>query len=163
MSTIQVRRATAFDAEVLSRLNLPVGTAHAAAWPTSFKSPSSEWFSPGQIRELLADEDRLFWVAEREGGPAGFAYAQVLRRPESGLQRSEVRLQVNGLAVAPEHQRRGCGTALLKAVREAAHELKISTLTLDVWSFNTEAKAFYEAAGFAVYKEAMRLDLPPSQ
>jgi ribosomal protein S18 acetylase RimI-like enzyme len=163
MLNIQVRRATPREAAVVSQLNVAVWDAHAAALPKLFRPPSSAWFSAYEIRTLLDDPNNYIWVAEADSKPAGFAYAQLVRRPESGFQRAEVRLQVNGLAVAGQYQRRGCGTALLKAVRETSELLGVDALTLDVWSFNVEAKSFYEAAGFHVYKESMRLDLSSPQ
>lgn len=163
MSNVQVRRAMPNDAEAISKLNAAVQDAHAASWPTVFKPASSAWFSPEHVRGLSAEPDVYLWLAELDGQLAGFAYAQVLRRPESGLHRAAVRLHLHGLGVARERRRRGCGRALMQTLLEAARELGITTLTLDVWSFNTEAKAFYEAAGFTVYNEAMRLDLSAAE
>ena len=45
--------------------------------------------------------------------------------------------------------------ALLEAVREAAVTLKIELITLDVWSFNASARAFFRRNGFHIYNERL--------
>ena len=88
------------------------------------------------------DEDRDFfthvvlpnnevWVADADGRVVGFiAFA-------GG--------RVNHLYVAPPHQGRGVGSALLAVARR-------SSPSLELWAFeaNTEAIAFYERRGFRI-------------
>ena len=47
------------------------------------------------------------------------------------------------------------GAALLAAVRAAANEAGITLFTLDVWTFNTEARAFFARHGFTAYNERL--------
>jgi GNAT superfamily N-acetyltransferase len=50
---------------------------------------------------------------------------------------------------------RGIGSQLLGALRDLASIRKIPQLALDVWRFNSRARAFYQARGFQVYQEKM--------
>jgi len=51
------------------------------------------------------------------------------------------------------------GQALMQAALKIAQDQGISILALDVWSFNTKARAFFAAQGFAVYNETLWLHL----
>lgn len=52
------------------------------------------------------------------------------------------------IAVAPDRQRQGCASALLKAVFDALHGEGARSLFLEVDAGNTAAIALYEALGF---------------
>jgi ribosomal protein S18 acetylase RimI-like enzyme len=45
----------------------------------------------------------------------------------------------------------GVASALLDAVRAAAGEIGIDLLTLQVWTFNEDAQAFFRRQGFTPY------------
>jgi GNAT superfamily N-acetyltransferase len=77
---------------------------------------------------VLAECD--VWVAEREGALAGMLAIEVP--------------WIRQLAVFPEHQRRGIGTALLLEARQwSPRELRLYTFRR-----NLPARAFYERHGF---------------
>ena len=50
--------------------------------------------------------------------------------------------------------RQGVGAALIAAVRAQAASRNVALLGLDVWSFNADAKAFFQRQGFAPYNGA---------
>ena len=80
---IAVRRATAADAELVSALNADVQAIHAAALPWRFKQPGPGTFPPSEAAALIARPGHLVFIAEADGEPAGYAYAEVIRRPET--------------------------------------------------------------------------------
>ena len=55
------------------------------------------------------------------------------------------------------HRRLGVGAALLAAVVDEAKQQSFPSVTLHVWADNTEAIAFYLAAGF---KEVRHAEIP---
>ena len=55
---------------------------------------------------------------------------------------------IQNLLVAPEHQRKGGGSAFLKAVLDRFSHVR---QVLPITDENPETKAFYEANGFAVW------------
>jgi len=57
-------------------------------------------------------------------------------------------LNIHDLAVLPEFQGRGVGTALLEAVAEHGRALGCCKITLEVHDTNSGAKRLYERAGF---------------
>ena len=78
---------------------------------------------------------------------------------ETALRYAWDRLYIHHLSVNQAYQRHGVGQALIHAVVRVAQEHSISTIALDVWSLNTQARAFFAAQGFTVYNENMWLQL----
>jgi GNAT superfamily N-acetyltransferase len=140
---IAVRRATAADAELVSALNADVQAIHAAALPWRFKQPGPGTFPPSEAAALIARPGHLVFIAEADGEAAGYAYAEVIRRPATVFHHAYESIYLHHISVSPSHRRHGAGTALLAAVRAAGKELGIDLLTADVWSFNKDARAFF--------------------
>jgi ribosomal protein S18 acetylase RimI-like enzyme len=153
--TIVVRRATAGDAELVSTLNADVQAIHAAALRWRFKPPEPGTFPAKEVVVLLEKPENLVFLAHADGTPAGYAYAEVVRRPETSLTFAYEMLHIHHISVGSEYRRRGIGTALLGAVRASGLEVGIVLLTLDVWSFNEEARAFFQRNGFDRYIERL--------
>ena len=152
---IVVRRAGPDDADVMSALNADVQAVHAAALPESFKPPGPEAFSPAAAAAVLAEPDNLVFVAEVDAVPAGYAYAEVRRVPETSSRYAYEMVYLHHLSVRPGYRRQGVGARLLDAVRAAGDDLGIALLALDVWSFNESARAFFHRRGFKPYNERL--------
>src|SRR5882672_10515374 len=153
--TIAVRRGNAADADLLSSLNADVQAIHAAALPWRFKAPGLQTFPPAAAAAVLARADSLVFIAEVDSDPAGYAYVYIIRWPESATTHRYEALYLHHISVRPAHRRRGCGRALLAAVRAAGADMGIGLITLDVWTFNDEARAFFAREGFAPYNERL--------
>jgi ribosomal protein S18 acetylase RimI-like enzyme len=151
--TIMVRRATEADAEWVSALNAEVQAVHAAALPWRFKPPGA--FAKAEVSGLLVKPENLVFLALVDRDPAGYAYAEVVRRPETSLTYAYEMVHIHHLGVSSNHRRQGVGGTLLGAVRAAGLELGIGLLTLDVWSFNEGARAFFRRHGFDPYMERL--------
>ncbi|MBG0814221.1 GNAT family N-acetyltransferase [Planomonospora sp. ID82291] len=145
-----VRPATPGDAALLAELNRHVHDIHVAHRPDLFReNPSAEDLTAG-FRERIDDGSFRIFIAELPDVPAaGYAMAAVHRRAAGVLTAEDAFIVLEHLAVAPQATRRGVGTALLDAVREAGREAGCRRFVTEVWDFNTEALAFYEAAGFS--------------
>jgi GNAT superfamily N-acetyltransferase len=153
--SIHVRRASTTDAEAISRLNADVLAVHATALPGWFKPPSPSSFPLKAAVELIVDPDSLVFLAELESEPAGYAYAEVIRRPEEPWREAHEMVYLHHISVGPAFRRKGVGEALIGAWRAAAEELGITLLALDVWSFNEDARRFFGRHGFTAYNERL--------
>jgi ribosomal-protein-alanine N-acetyltransferase len=89
-------------------------------------------WSPAMVAEELTGPRRRAWVAPRVVG-----YAITLQ--------SDDVVDLQRIAVAPAHRRRGIAHALLKEAMRAGG----SRMLLEVSATNDGAIAFYQAAGFA--------------
>jgi ribosomal protein S18 acetylase RimI-like enzyme len=150
-----VRTAVATDAAIISSMNADVQAVHAAALPWRFKPPSADTFPPAAAAALLAEPANLIFIAELDSVPSGYAYAEHIRCPESSFQYAYETVHLHHISVRPAHRHSGLGRALIEAVRAAAKEREVSLLTLDVWSFNEEARAFFARRGFTPYNERL--------
>jgi GNAT superfamily N-acetyltransferase len=148
-----IRRATAEDADVLSSLNADVQAVHARALPWWFKPPGPDTFPSKEAAALLAQPNALVFIAQVDSLPAGYAYAEVVRCPETPFRYAYNMVYLHHLSVRATHRRQGLGGALLGAVRSAAKEIGVELLALDVWSFNEDARAFFRRHGFTPYIE----------
>ena len=153
--SILVRRASKADAEAISRLNADVQAVHAAALPGWFKPPSASTLPPEAAAELIGDPDSLVFLAELESEPAGYAYAEVIRRPEEPWREAYEMVYLHHISVRPARRRQGVGSALIEAVRSAAAEIGIALMGADIWSFNDAARAFFRRQGFTSFNERL--------
>jgi ribosomal protein S18 acetylase RimI-like enzyme len=142
-----LRRAGAEDAATLAALNTHVQSWHAAQYPdVFFARPDPEglvhWFA-----DRLADPGCTAFVVGEP--PAGYALCSLQTREASVFSPAIRRLMVDHIGVAPEARRHGHGRRLLGAARDLARELGVDEILLDTWEANTEAQAFFRAAGFS--------------
>jgi len=82
-------------------------------------------------------------VVESEGASVGFFMAFDLGED----------FELHTLCIAPEHQRKGLGTAITRQLMDEAHTRKQS-IVLSVLKVNTAARSFYNRLGFVVTEES---------
>lgn len=156
---IEIRAARSSDAEAIASLSSEVQAYHANALPQLFKPAGPSIFPPAAVRELLDEPDRIVLVACVDAVVVGYASANIERRAETPFRRSSVSLLVQWMGVRSTWRRKGVGRALITAVREVAATRGIVSLALDVWAFNSDAHAFYEAVGFRAQRHILSLEL----
>lgn len=103
---------------------------------------------PGPDRAFSTDPERFadVLVAEVDGVVVGY----VALHQEIPLASHAHVLEINGLAVAPEHQGAGLGRRLVEAAKDEASRRGARKLTLRVLARNTSARRLYESCGFLV-------------
>jgi ribosomal protein S18 acetylase RimI-like enzyme len=122
--------------------------------PSLLEFGSPAWEDPGVLaqgfRKVLAeavsnqDAGAAVLIAEREdGGRVGFISLKT-RDDLTGVARAHVA----DLAVAESARRLGVGRALMRAAETWARERGLTILSLDVWSTNERALAFYRDLGY---------------
>lgn len=142
-----IRRATLDDAPTLARLNTHVQSWHAAHYPEAFFPDPDPEALTAHFAERLADPACTAFLAGDP--PLGYALCQLHVRETSIFSPGYRRLMIDHIAVAPEARRQGHGRALLDAARNLARDIKADEIMLDTWEANTDAHAFFRAAGFA--------------
>ncbi len=156
---MKIRRATHQDAHTLSDLNKDVQKLHADAYPQLFKPVASNPFPPAFFEELLAQPEHVFFIAEEDGDPIGYIYVEIRHSPETSYRFAMETILIHHISIQPEHRHKGYGEKLMEAAMSLAREKNIQLVTLDVWSFNTGAQAFFARQGFSIYNQRMWLTL----
>jgi ribosomal protein S18 acetylase RimI-like enzyme len=153
--SFSVRKATTADAEVLSTLNVDVQSIHWSAVPARFKPPGPDTFPPAAAAALLAQPNQLVFIAEIDSLPVGYAYAEIVHRPETTFSYADDLIYLHHISVRPTYRQQGVGTALMDAVRVAAGAKGIGAFAVDVWTFNDAARTFFLHQGFTPYNERL--------
>lgn len=102
------------------------------------------------LRELPA-ATHLYVAEDEEGQRLGFLHLQTQKDFFTGV----LNCHIADVVVAPEHDGKGIGSALLKFAERWAKEHRCKHLTLAVFPGNTRAQALYERHGFGV--ETLRM------
>jgi ribosomal protein S18 acetylase RimI-like enzyme len=154
MTEQRIAIRTATDSDRTAVLELAPRLAHGVApWrdQTEAVMAGRRWLE-GSLTAAANGEGAVF-VADDGAGVAGvLSISQV--RHFSG----ELDGYIGELAVAEHASRRGIGRALICAAQAWARERGLANLTLHTGAFNTGARAFYAALGFA--EEEVRLTCP---
>jgi ribosomal protein S18 acetylase RimI-like enzyme len=145
---IRIRRANAKDAEAISRIGV---ISFKTAFQNVFncydlKEYLVKVYDPGVIKRSFERQNNVFFLAEINGWPVGFAHVKRFSlndEIESGSQ-----MQLEKIYVLPEYQREGAGGALLKQVMDFANDAGPDYLWLDVYAGNEQAVHFYRKNGF---------------
>jgi len=150
-----VRQATEADAGSISSLNTDVQAAHASAVPWLFKPAGPDTFPPDVVALLMDEPGNLVFIAEVESVPAGYVYAEIIDRPETSFNYAYQMIYIHHISVRSALRRQGVGRALLEAVQAEASKRDIHMISLDVWTFNDAARAFFSRSGFTAHSERL--------
>lgn len=145
------REATVADAALI--------TAHRRAMFVSMPNPNDtvldvmcRAFEPW-VRERIAEERYLGWIAEESGRTAGSAGLLILDWPPHPLHpTSHKRAYLLNVYVEPEFRKRGLATALLKRCLDEARKRRIRVVTLHA---SEAGRPIYEGLGFRITSEML--------
>ena len=68
-------------------------------------------------------------------------------------------LDIDEFCVDEAFRRRGFAAEMIRFIREYAKEEGFGRIELNMWEFNQDALAFYEAVGFNTYRRYMELEV----
>lgn len=94
------------------------------------------------MRHLVNAANSATWIAEEDGGLAGFAIVEWRRR------RGGISAYIQTLEVAPERRGHGVGSELLRRVEDSARTAQAVAIWLHVDAQNSQAIQLYEAHGY---------------
>ena len=147
--------------EELSRINelrRQVQALHAGGKPEVFKPGF-----PQELEDYLSviwnDPEQEIVVAERDGVLCGFAVLHHIVRPETPYMYVRDYLDIDEFCVDEAYRRQGAATAMIAFIRGFAAEKGYRRIELNMWEFNRDALAFYEAVGFTTFRRYMEMTL----
>lgn len=151
---VTVRSAREEDLGQVNNLRRQVNDLHVEGKPEIFKPGFCDALRD-YVHEIMKDPNKEILVAETNGQICGFAVLNHIVRPENPFMYERDYLDIDEFCVGEGFRRRGVGSALIQASRNYAKEKGFRRIELNMWEFNREALAFYEAAGFTTYRRYM--------
>ena len=153
-----IRRACAKDLPGLADLLDQVLMVHYEGRPDLFVAGTRK-YGDSELLEIIPDDERPIFVAVEEGAPDGeiLGYAFCIYEDTAGSNNlvPHRTLYVDDICVDEKARGKHVGTALYQHVVAFAREQGFYNVTLNVWSCNPGAQAFYEAMGMKPYKVGM--------
>ena len=144
--------------EDLVSLNIEVQNLHVGFEPAIFKEPDREEIKQF-FREILDDKNREIFIIQDETRSVGYISLQIGGHEGHAFCYPQKWIYIDQIGVKKEFRGTGVGKKLIEAAKNYAQKYNISSIMLDVWTVNKNAKAFFEKQGFATFNERMRIEL----
>ncbi len=153
-----VRRAVPDDVPGIMDLLLQVDMVHHNGRPDLFKGPATKYGSE-ELETIITDDSRPVFVCVDGGKIAGHAFCVHKRITGDRVLTDVKTLYVDDICVDEAMRGRGIGRMLYDEVVRYARSNGFYNVTLNVWSCNPGALAFYEKMGLTPQKIGMELIL----
>ncbi len=152
----EIRLARENELERVNELRMQVNALHVAGKPDVFKPGF-----PAELRDYIyairKDPEQYTAVAEQDGYICGFAVLHHINRPENPFMKERDFLDIDEFCVDEAYRRQGIATAMVEYIRDFAKGKGFHRIELNMWEFNQDALAFYEAAGFQTFRRYMEM------
>ena len=153
---IEVRLARENELERVNELRMQVNTLHVEGKPDVFKPGFPEELR-NYIHAIWKDPEQAIAVAVKDEVICGFAVLHHINRPENPFMRERDFLDIDEFCVDEAFRRQGIASAMIAFIRKFAQEKGFHRIELNMWEFNQDALAFYEAAGFRTFRRYMEM------
>nr|AHF24814.1 GCN5-related N-acetyltransferase [uncultured bacterium Contig2] len=149
-----VRRAEARDIPAILELLVQVDMVHHRGRPDLFKGPATK-YSAGELERILADDETpVFVCTDGQGRVLGHGFC-VMQHSGGQLMVEHDTLYIDDICVDEAARGMGVGRQLYEHIIGYAREKGCYNVTLNVWSCNPGAMAFYEKLGLTPYRIGM--------
>ena len=150
-----IRRANASDLPGLNRLLEQVLMVHHNGRPDLFKSGAKK-YTDEELLTLLADEGRpVFAAVDDSGTMLGYCFCIFQQHLNNNILTDIRTLYIDDLCVDENCRGQHIGSKLYAYVLDFARQSGCYNVTLNVWSCNKSALAFYEKLGLKSQKVGM--------
>lgn len=153
---MHIRRAEPRDIGHLHALLRQVLEVHHRGRPDLFRTGVAK-YTDEELESILRDDRTPVFgaFAEDDATLYGYAFCVFQRHPDSHILTDITTLYVDDICVDEAVRGRHVGTALYRHVLDFARRSGCHNLTLNVWSCNPGAQAFYERMGLKPYRVGM--------
>lgn len=149
-----VRRARMRDIPAILDLLVQVDMVHHNGRPDLFKGPATK-YNAEELQAILADEETpVFVCVDEQDRVVGHGFC-LLQHSGGELMVEHTTLYIDDICVDEAARGRGVGRMLYEYILSFARETGCYNVTLNVWSCNPGAMAFYEKLGLIPYKVGM--------
>ena len=151
-----IRFAKEDELERINVLRKQVNDLHVEGKPDVFKPGFNEELQ-NYVYYIFKDPEQKIVVADKDGEICGFAILHHIYKPENPFMKVRDFLDIDEFCVDEKHRREGIATAMIEFIKSFAKEQGYHRLELNMWEFNQDALAFYEAAGFTTFRRYMEM------
>ena len=151
-----VRFAKESELDRVNELRKQVNDIHVEGKPDVFK-PGFGQELRDFVKVIWNDPEQQIVVAEDDGVICGFAVLHHINKPENPFMKERDFIDIDEFCVDKDHRRKGAASAMVSFIKEFAKEKGFSRIELNMWEFNQNALAFYEAAGFKTFRRYMEM------
>lgn len=149
-----VRRAEPRDIPAILDLLVQVDMVHHNGRPDLFKGPATK-YGAEELEQILADEETpVFVCTDGQGRVTGHGFC-IMQHSGGRLLEEHTTCYIDDICVDSASRGQGVGRALYGHILDYAREKGCYNVTLNVWSCNPGAMAFYEKLGLVPYKVGM--------
>ena len=149
-----VRRAEPRDIPAILDLLVQVDMVHHSGRPDLFKGPATK-YSAEELERILADKETpVFVCTDGQGRVIGHGFC-IMQHSGSRVLEEHTTCYIDDICVDSAARGQGAGRALYGHILDYAREKGCYNVTLNVWSCNPGAMAFYEKLGLVPYKVGM--------
>lgn len=153
-----IRFAEYGELERVNELRKQVNELHVKGRPDIFKPGFPEELE-AHVYDIFRDPMQKIAVCEEDGVIRAFAVLHHIVKPETPFMFERELLDIDEFCVDESFRRRGAASEMISFIREYALKEGFAKVELNMWEFNKDALAFYEAAGFVTYRRYMELPL----
>jgi GNAT superfamily N-acetyltransferase len=151
-----IRFAKEDELERINVLRKQVNDLHVEGKPDVFKPGFNEELQ-NYVYYIFKDPEQKIVVADKDGEICGFAILHHIYKPENPFMKVRDFLDIDEFCVDEKHRREGIATAMVEFIKNFAIDQGYHRLELNMWEFNQDALAFYEAAGFETFRRYMEM------
>ena len=156
---MEIREAEIRDIREIKRLLVQVNDIHAEGRPDIFIKGLTKYDEPGLLEIIKDPQTPVFVAINEDHTMAGYCFCIVEDHSNYVNLRPIKTLYIDDLCIDGKLRGRRVGQRIFEHVKEYAKENGFYNLTLNVWSCNPGAKAFYEAMGMTEMKTVMECKL----
>lgn len=142
----------------VNELRKQVNDLHVEGKPEVFKAGFDKELQD-YIYTIWKDPKQKIVVAESEGIICGFAVLNHIHKLETSFMHERDFMDIDEFCVDKKYRRQGIASEMIAFIKDYVKEQGIKRIELNMWEFNEDALAFYEAVGFKTYRRYMEMML----
>ena len=155
---MEIRKAQEQDIPKILLLLQQIGQLHAQLRPDIFRADAQK-FDHKQVLDLMENPDTPVFVAVESGDVVGYSFCQIKRVRNHSVLQDQTTLYIDDLCVDETCRGQKTGTRMMEKMKEFAQAEGCDSVTLNVWSCNEKAAAFYRSLGMREQRVCMEWTL----
>ena len=140
----------------VNELRKQVNDLHVEGKPEVFKAGFNDELRD-YIYNIWDDPEQEIVVADLDGTICGFAVLHHIVKPATPFMYERDFIDIDEFCVDKDYRRQGVASEMITFIRNYAKEKGFNRIELNMWEFNQDALAFYEAVGFKTYRRYMEM------